>query len=132
MRVLARVLFLGFAPLVTASCVAPQSSVPQPELVTYTAIGRLDTSVTEAISANPDLSYWDNRTSLSNREIDLYFEGFACGLVYPEPVAPGQWVLIGVSENPNYTPILDIYSDRTGNSSTNSTVYYHFKLTDSD
>ncbi len=132
MRVLARVFLFSFAPIVSTSCVTPQSSVPQPELVTYTAIDWLDTPVTEAISPNPDLSYWDNRTSLPNREIDLYLEGFACGLVYPEPVAPGQWVFIGISENPNYTPILDIYSDRTGNSSTNSTVYYHFKLTDWD
>lgn len=52
--------------------------------------------------------------------------------VYREAVPPGQWVLVGVSEEQRYTPILDIFGDQTGGSTKNDTVYYHFQLVDSE
>lgn len=76
--------------------------------------------------ASFDLSYWDKRTSPRDwPELNMG----TCSMIFLEPeVAQGEWRLVGVSEDARYTPILDIYNDRTGNRGSNGTVYYHFKL----
>jgi hypothetical protein len=75
------------------------------------------------------LSAWNERTSYPDENLDWFSDGVMCGGVKPEPIAPGQWKLVGIIVNLSYTPILDIYSDRTGLPTKNdSTFYYHFRL----
>ena len=97
-----------------------------------TAIQSDESLVTRPILAHVDLSYWHQKTSLPAEELEMYHGEWACGLSYREAVPTGQWVLVGVTKNHGYTPILDVYSDRTGNSTKNDTVYYHFELADTD
>lgn len=82
------------------------------------------------ISASFDLSYWEELTGLPDGA-ELNF--WTCGTMLLELViSQGEWRLVGISEDNHYTPILDIYNDRTGNRVNNGTVYYHFKLFPAD
>jgi len=130
MQLLTRIFLLIVASLVTTSCAIQQRSLPQPEMVAGSQIALRDLPPPRPILARPDLSYWEMQTSYPGHDFDLYQGGFACGLVYsePEPVALGQWNLVGISET-RYTPLLDIYSDRTGQRTRNdATYYYYFQL----
>ena len=125
------------AGLATASCAIESASAPSAlplpalELAADTAIEPGEPLEPRPSLGNIDLSYWDYRTSLPDSELLMFEDGFFCGLIYPEAVPPGQWVLVGISEVQRYTPILDIYRDQTGNRTKNDTVYYHFQLVDS-
>lgn len=137
-RLLARFVLLAVVSLATTSCAVEPSAppsmppLPQPPVDADTTIESDKTLVSKPILARFDLSYWHQRTSLPADELEMYLGEWACGFVYREAVAPGQWVLVGVTKNHSYTPILDIYGDRTGNRTRNETVYYHFELADSD
>ena len=121
--------------LASASCAVEESSLHssppmlQPEVLTTTAVETGSDLAHEPILGQFDLSYWETVTSLPET---VFIEPWACGLVYRERVPSSQWRLIGVTDNPRYTPILDIYSDKTGNSTANDIVYYHFQLADSE
>lgn len=129
MRLLTRIFLLIVASLVTTSCAIQQLSLPQPEIVADTRIALRDTPPPRPILARPDLSYWDMQTTYPDHDFDLYQGGFVCGLVNSEPVTLGQWNLVGISENLSYTPLLDIYSDRTEQRTRNdATYYYYFQL----
>ena len=137
-RLFARAILLVAASLATLSCVVGPSSplstplLPQPMIETDTTIQSDKSLVTKPILVRVDLSYWHQKTSLPAEELEMYLGEWACGFVYREAVPPGQWVLAGVTKDHGYTPILDIYGDRTGNSTKNDTVYYHFELVDTD
>ena len=123
--------------LATVSCAvepSPSTALPLPvlELAADTAIKPGEPIEPKPNLGNIDLRYWHNLTSPPESEFDVHVGGFYCSLIYPLAVPPGQWVLVGVSEEQRYTPLLDIYSDQTGSSTKNDTVYYHFQLVDSD
>lgn len=124
------------AGLATASCAiesAPASALPLPalELTDDTEIEPGEFLEPELSLGNIDLSFWNSLTSAPDDVLDIYVGDFICGWSFREAVPPGQWVLVGVSEEQRYTPILDIYRDQTGNRTKNDTVYYHFQLVDS-
>jgi hypothetical protein len=123
--------------LATASCaveLSPPSALPLPalELNAATAIEPGEPLERRPNLGSIDLWFWHNRTNPPESELDVQVGDFVCSLIYPLAVPPGQWVLVGVSEEQHYTPILDIYSDQTGISTKNDTVYYHFQLVESE
>jgi hypothetical protein len=125
-----RAVLTGLTSATVLACAIQQTDVPHPELVADAAVGPFEITVPIVIPAQPDVSYWEARTSLPELVFDAHIGGFMCGLVYSAPAPDGQWVLVGVTENPKYTPILDIYGERSGNGSSNDTVYYHFRVRD--
>lgn len=134
---LAPVTTLATVLLATVSCATESPSpsalpVPTPELAAETGFKPNNPLEPRPNLGNIDLSYWNYRTSPPEEELDLYVGDFICGFMYREAVPPGKWVLVGVSEEQRYTPILDIYSDQTGSSTQNDTVYYHFQLINSE
>ena len=137
-RLLDRAILLVAASLATLSCAVEPSSplstplLPQPMIEADTTIQSDKSLVIKPILARVDLSYWHQKTSLPAEELEMYLGEWACGFVYREAVPSGQWVLVGVTKDHGYTPILDIYGDRTGNSTKNDTVYYHFQLVETD
>ncbi len=138
MRPLARIALLIAFLMAIISCAnepaSPPAALPLPQpLVEAEATNESDkTAPAEPILPLFDVSHWHQRTSLPADAREMYLGEWACGIAYREAVPLGQWVLVGVTENRSYTPILDIYEDRTGNSTRNDIVYYHFELSDSD
>ena len=55
-----------------------------------------------------------------------HWHGFHCGLLQPGSPQPGPWRLSGISPV-YYTPIMDIYADRTKSGASGTTVYYRFR-----
>ena len=132
-----RLYALAIFLLVTASCAVespPRSALPAPslELANNTAIGPGEPVEPRPNLGNIDLSYWHYRTSPPENDLDIYVGEFICSLQWRESVPVGDWVLVGISEQQRYTPILDIYGDQTGSRTKNDTVYYHFQLIDSE
>ena len=147
MRPLARIALLIAFLMAIISCAnepaSPPAALPLPQpLVEAEATNESDKTAPAWQLQQPkgfswvsplfDVSHWHQRTSLPADAREMYLGEWACGIAYREAVPLGQWVLVGVTENRSYTPILDIYEDRTGNSTRNDIVYYHFELSDSD
>jgi hypothetical protein len=71
---------------------------------------------------------FDNRADeLAARD----WHGFLCGFPEPNSPQPGPWRLSGISPV-YYTPIMDIYADRTKSGTSGTTVYYRFRYVATD
>ena len=80
-----------------------------------------------SITAAPDVTVWDTRTSNPGGVPELGLTDWACGgLLFLDAPRPGAWVFAGVTEL--YTPVRDIVADRTGQPISSTTVYYYFTL----
>lgn len=72
--------------------------------------------------------HWPEGVDYVAPQSEPIVSGFECAeiaLAWPEP---GPWRLVGVSPV-YYTPILDIYTDRTDLSAKSGPAYYHFRFT---
>lgn len=132
-RLFFQMFVLILASLISLSCATQQQTLPKLDLEVDAPVELPKLSASSPFIARPDSSYWDDLTVHPDQDFDSFLVGGMCGLVYTEPVALGQWNLVGVSSNSVYTPVLDIFSDKTGRSTNNDTTYYyHFQLSSMD
>ena len=62
----------------------------------------------------------------ANELAAMHWHDFHCGFLEPMSPQPGPWRLSGISPV-YYTPIMDIYANRTKSGTSGTTVYYRFR-----
>lgn len=132
-------LCLALAILVIAGCAGTSSKPIEPRIdinensfIPQSATSYSPLPISTGIGES-NLLKWEAFTSRPSADIDDSLNLYTCGVYDWLPqIPPSSWFLTGAQATPVYKPILDIEAMRTGTPSRNETIYYHFRLKNSE